>query len=232
MPAKELEKFNREVDHEQLLLDGDAFRAIVTLAEGGAITPVSLDLLDPDLPFESYEMLGAYLGRMNRSCAWWIGDWLVFGEGVYGEKFAQAATATGLAPQTLSNRASVSRNVPREIRRPGVPHSVHAEVASLNARDQRKWLKKAEEGNWTREDLRAEMKATRKDTPPVEIVEAGSLEEVARAILRDATPLEDGQHHKIPNEDVARLRAALGENEDVPVADLSVVPDPAPDEEA
>jgi hypothetical protein len=216
MSTREVEQFNPEANHEQLLLDGDAFRAIVTLAESGAITPTSLNLDDPDLPFESYEMIGAYLGRMNRSSAWWIGDWLVFGEGVYGEKFAQAVAATGLAEQTLLNRAYVSRNVPREMRRANVPHSVHAEVAALPAREQRRWLDKAAKQNWTRADLRAAMKSRRTDTPPPEAeepVEAGLLLEVARAILRDVQEHTDPGFVLIPVEDIARLRAALGEED-------------------
>lgn len=215
MSTREVERFNPEVDHEQLALDGAAFQHIVALAEAGAITPTSLDLSDPEMSYETYEALGTYLGRMNRSCSWWIGDWLVFGEGVYGEKFAQAVTATGLAEQTLLNRAYVSRNVPREIRVASLPFSVHAEVASLPARDQRRWLKRAAQGNWTRAELRSEMKARRTDTPPPEAEDpdAGTLQEVAMAILRDAKPAEDGQHHLVPNEDVARLRAALGEEE-------------------
>lgn len=215
MSTREIEQFNPDADHQQLLLDGDAFRAIVTMAEGGAITPVSLDLSDPDLPFESYEMLGAYLGRMNRSCSWWIGDWLVFGEGVYGEKFAQAVAHTGLAEQTLLNRAYVCRNVARELRRPEVPFSVHAEVASLPAKEQRKWLERASKGNWTRADLRAQMKARRTDTPPPEAggeePELAVLIEVARAILRDAKEHEDPGFYLVPTEDVVRLRAAVGE---------------------
>lgn len=211
--ATDVEQFNPEANHEQLALDGDAFRAIVSLAEAGAITPTSLDLSDPEMPFESYEMMGAYLGRMNRSCSWWIGDWLVFGEGVYGERFAQAVHATGLAEQTLLNRAYVCRNVARSVRLPNVPFSVHAEVAPLPPREQRKWLGRAAKGNWTKAELRAQMKARRTDTPPpdAEPVEAALLEEIARAILRDAQPHEDSQHYLVPNEDMARLRAALGE---------------------
>lgn len=218
MSTKELEQFNPEVDHQQLLLTGDAFNAIATMADGGVITATSLDITDAELPYESYEKLGEYLGRMNRSCSWWIGDWLVFGEGVYGEKFAQAVHHTGLAEQTLLNRAYVCRNVPREIRLANVPFSVHAEVASLPPREQRRWLAKAAKGNWTKADLRAQMKSRRTDTPPpegeAEPVEAGVLEEVARAILRDATPAEDSQHHLIPNEDIVRLRAVLGEEQE------------------
>lgn len=212
--ATEVERFNPEVDHHQLSLD--AFDAFTTLASAGLITPTSLDLTDPDLPFESYEMLGAYLGRMNRSCSWWIGDWLVFGEGVYGEKFAQAVHATGLAEQTLLNRSSVCRNVARSMRRVSLPFSVHAEVASLPAKDQKKWLDKAEKFNWTRAELRAAMKATRVDTPPPaadDDIEKVTLVEVARAILRDLKESDDPAFVLVPNEDIARLRAAVGEDD-------------------
>ena len=217
MATTEIEEFNPAVDHQQLAMDGEAFRAIVSLAEAGAITPTSLDLSDPEMAFETYEMLGAYLGRMNRSCSWWIGDWLVFGEGTYGERFAQAVGATGLAEQTLLNRTYVCRNVPRSMRRAAVPFSVHALVAPLPAREQKRWLDRVEKNGWKRADLIAAMKARRKDEqPPLaddEPVEAGLLEEVARAILRDATQAEDGQHFLVPVEDMARLRAVLGEEE-------------------
>ena len=211
--ATEVERFNAEVDHHQLSLD--AFDAFTTLATAGLITPTSLDLTDPEMAFESYEMLGAYLGRMNRSCSWWIGDWLVFGEGVYGEKFAQAVHATGLAEQTLLNRSSVCRNVARSMRRAALPFSVHAEVASLPAKEQKKWLDRAEKYNWTRAELRAAMKATRVDTPPPEgddgEVETVTLIEVARAILRDAKESAEAGFVLVPDEDITRLRAALGE---------------------
>ncbi len=220
MSTREIEKFNPDTDHQQLAMGGEAFQVLVTLAEGGAITPTSLDLSDPEMPFESYELLGAYIGRMNRSCSWWIGDWLVFGEGVYGERFAQAVTATGLAEQTLLNRAYVCRNVAREHRLARVPFSVHAEVAPLTASEQKKWLNRAEKHNWTRADLRAEMKSRRTDTPPPvgdpgeeEEVVVGLLLEVARAILRDAQESGDPGYFLIPRETVSRLRAALGEEE-------------------
>jgi hypothetical protein len=212
----DLVEFNPAADHEQLALDGEAFQHIVRLADAGAITAVSLDLSDPDLPFETYEALGAYLGRMNRSCSWWIGDWLIFGEGAYGERYAQAVTATGLAPSTLQNRVYVCRHVPKSRRRARLPFGVHAEVASLEPSEQTKWLKKAEQGDWTREVLREHMKALRKDSPPPETAEVDDvmLADVARAILRDAQLADDPSYYLIPAEDMARLRAALGVEED------------------
>ena len=147
-------------------------------------------------------MLGAYIGRINRSCSWWIGDWLVFGEGVYGERFAQALAATGLAEQTLLNRSYVCRNVPVSRRRARLPFSVHEEVASLSAREQKRGLIGAEKNNWTRADLRAARKALRKDERPAELplgdVDAEQLVDVARAILRDAQTADDPAYVLIP----------------------------------
>lgn len=205
------------VDLEQLQLDGEAFQHIKRLADAGAITATSLELTDPDMSYDAYEALGAYLGRMNRSCSWWVGDWLAFGEGVFPEKYAQAAAATGLAEQTLLNRVYVCKNVPPSRRRAALSFSVHSEVASLDAREQKMWLDRAERQGMSQKELRAAMKATRKDErPPIHDDEndhEGTLVTVAKAILRDARPADDGQHHLIPNEDVARLRAALGEEE-------------------
>lgn len=216
MSAAELVEFNQEVDHEQLLLDGDAFQAVVSLAEAGAITPVSLDLSDPDLPYDAYEMLGRYFGRMNRSCSWWLGDWIVFGEGVYGERFAQAAAATGLSEGTLLHRSFVCKNVPRSRRHATLPFSAHALVARLDAREQRKWLMKAASKGWTTAQLAEAMRAKRKDTAPPLFdgdVDENLLLEVAKAILRDAQEAGDPAYFLVPREDIARLGAALGQED-------------------
>jgi hypothetical protein len=42
---------------------------------------------------------------------------------------------------------------------------------------------------------------------------AGSVEEVARAILRDARESDDPSFFLIPREDVERLKAALGDED-------------------
>lgn len=205
------------VDLEQLRLDGDAFRHIVALADAGAITATSLELTDPDMSYDTYEALGAYLGRMNRSCSWWVGDWLAFGEGVFPDRYAQAAAATGLAEQTLLNRVYVCKNIPPSRRRAALSFSVHSEVASLPAKEQKQWLDRAERQGMSQKELRAAMKATRKDERPAlhegDEPDAETLRDIAKAILRDARQADDGQHHLVPNEDIARLRAAMGEEE-------------------
>jgi hypothetical protein len=193
----------------QLLLDLEA---------AGAVTETSLALDRADLPYEQYEALGTMLGLVKRRTSWYLGDWLNYGEGAYGERFAQAAAATGLSEPTLLHYQFVCRNVAAPRRRPLVAFGCHALVARLEPREQNTWLKKCERHQWCEKDLREHMKAARVDQrPPLfdDGEDGGSvnpalLVEVAQAILRDAVPYIDGQHVLVPNEDMARLRAAVG----------------------
>lgn len=210
--------FRQDANHEQLVLDAGSLGVIQTLADAGKITPVSMDLLmeNGELDYDRYETLGLYLGVINRACQWWIGDWLIFGEQAYdSDRYAQAAAQTGLAEQTLLNRATVCRRIPPSRRLAGVPFGVHAEVASLSAREQTRWLKQAQRNNWTRADLRKHMKATRTDQPPLpldgEPLSPEHVLEAAKAVLSART--DYGDQWLVPKEPMARLAAAVGEEE-------------------
>lgn len=205
---------------EQLLLNAEAFEGMATLVQLEALTPTAFlpERLGKELTFDQYETFAGAFGSVNRSCAWWIGDLLNAAEAVHGESFAQIAFRTGLSEQTLLNRKYVCAHVPVTRRRASLPFSVHAEVAPLSAKQQKYWLDRAEKGGWTREILREHMRAKRKtDSPTIPGSDGdggpGSLTEVAYAILRDAVPHEDAQHYLVPNEDIARLKGALGEEE-------------------
>ena len=112
--------------------DGDA--AALTLLIGpdvqAEVTETSLTLPE-GLSFVEYERVGRLLGRVNRSCSWWVGDYLAYGEDEYDEAMAQAEAATGLSAGTLQNRASVCRAIPPEQRIPGLSFSAHVTVAGL-----------------------------------------------------------------------------------------------------
>lgn len=203
---------------EQLTIDPALWAALEEIGASGALTPTAFRAEElGELTYDQYEALAGAFGSINRSCSWWIGDLLNAAENVHGESFAQIAFRTGLAEQTLLNRKYVCQHVPPDRRRPTLPFSVHAEVAPLSAKEQKYWLDRAEKGGWTRDILREHMRAKRKtDKPPIPDAggdEPGSLMEVAYAILRDASPADDDRHHLVPNEDIVRLRAALGEEE-------------------
>ncbi len=126
---------------------------LAELERSGAVTATSLTL-PPDLPFDRYEALATMFGQLHRTSQWLIGDLINYGEKVYGETYAQAEKLTGLAPQTCANYSSVCSRIPRSRRRPKVNFSLHAEVASMKPDEQKKWLRLAEDKQWTRVQLR------------------------------------------------------------------------------
>src|SRR4029077_16275800 len=143
------------------------FDALASFAEHGALTPTAFQPEKfGELTYDQYETLAGAFGAVNRSCAWWIGDLLNAAEGVHGESFAQIAFRTGLSEQTLLNRKYVCAHVPPDRRRASLPFSVHAEVAALSAREQKRWLDRAEKGGWTREIVREHMRGKRKAGAP------------------------------------------------------------------
>lgn len=129
---------------------------LAELEKAGAVTATSLDL-DPSLSYDRWESLGAMFGSLHRSACWLIGDWLNFGERVYGETYAQGAEATGLSPDTLMHYSWVARQIPPERRNPFVPFSSHRIVAALEPAEQELWLKRVEDEGWTRRELLANL---------------------------------------------------------------------------
>lgn len=133
-----------------------------SLRASGAISETELRL-PPDITYEEYEALAAMFGRLKRTTSWLIGDLILYGDAVYGEKYTQAIELTGLAPSTLANYASVCKHIPPSRRRPGVSFSLHYEVAYLEPQDQERWLDMAVEGEWTKERLRQEIRGSKSD---------------------------------------------------------------------
>lgn len=212
-----------EGEDQQLVLDPKAFpfQPLRALAAEGALTAVGLDLdSGPELSYDRYAQLGTYLGIMNRACMWWIGDWLIYGEGRFGDRFEQTLAVTGLAEQTLINRMSVCRSIPAAERRVSVSFSMHADLQGLTARDRRYWLDRAEKNGWTRAQLRDAMKAKQeKDHAGAgeqTALPAGHVDKqaVVEAAQRVVSARQDyGADWLVPREAMAQLVAALGEEE-------------------
>jgi len=195
-----------------------AIELLIELEKGGAADAVALRL--PEVEWDAYLGVGSFLGEVKRRTSWYMGDWLLHGQASFAERFSQAHLVTGLAEQTLLAYMFVCENVPAKRRRAGVPFSCHAKVARLDAKEQERWLAACEKHGWTYAELTERMKAARKDTkPPLPGTEEthadpdpAMLLEVAQAIVAHAREHEqDGSLMVIPREDLARLKAALGE---------------------
>lgn len=203
---------------QPLAAQSQAVQLLLSLEEAGCLTETALVLTDPQMEYDRYESIGTFLGAMKRRSSWWVGDWINFGEGVYGERFAQALAATGLNEQTLLHYSFVCGQIPASRRQATVPFGAHALVARMEPREQNHWLKMGARKGWGERELRDAIRAKRVDTRPEPMFEDGEsgadrtvVVEVAKAIIRDAVAYVDGQHYLVPNEDIARLRAALGQ---------------------
>jgi hypothetical protein len=122
------------------------------------------------LTFEKWQRAGSQISRIVDSSAWCLGDWLVYGQKEYADRYLRAIEACGLDYQTLRNYAWVARKFELERRRETLSFQHHAEVSSLSAQEQDRWLDLAEEFNWSRNELRRNIRAHRQqngqgDTP-------------------------------------------------------------------
>lgn len=90
----------------------------------------------------------------------WLGDLILLGETHYGETYTQVLDATGYAEQTCKNAVAVAKAIDPTRRHTDVlSFSHHEAVARLEPDDQKHWLSKAIHENWTRDELRAHVRA-------------------------------------------------------------------------
>lgn len=119
----------------------------------------------PDTPIEEWLRIGEVLKKANMATQWWIGDWLNFGERVYGETYSQALEATDYEYKTLRNFAWVAGKVEMSLRKDNLSFGHYNILASLEARDQKKWLKTIEKDDLTIGQLRNELRKERISKP-------------------------------------------------------------------
>lgn len=151
---------------------------------GCRFTAVSLEL-PPDLSYDHWERIGRQLQLANLAIQWWIGDWLVYGEHRWREKYAQAVQQFGRAEQTLMNYAFVAKAISPSRRRENVDFSTHAEVAGLEESDQERILAKAAKEGSTRKQVRREAERLRAAKQPLPSADDLILSKQAREFLDD-----------------------------------------------
>jgi hypothetical protein len=111
-------------------------------------------LLPDDLSYAGWERAGRQLSRIVDFSAWCLGDWLVYGQLRYADRYHRAVAAAGLDYQTLRNYAWVTRRFELPRRRADLSFQHHAEVASLPRDEQDRWLDRAATLRWSRNELR------------------------------------------------------------------------------
>jgi hypothetical protein len=100
------------------------------------------------------------MGSIGRGSAWWIGDWVNYGNAAFGEKYSRASRITGYDTQSLMNMAYVASRFDFSRRRENLSWSHHAEVAALSPAEQELWLDRASRGGLSVRRLRDALRRT------------------------------------------------------------------------
>lgn len=175
---------------------------------------------DEDAIADRLESIGRFLGANFDAARWWIGEWLLFGEAVLGDRFYQIADAVGLSESTLLDYRRVVERIARSRRNRALSWSHHRAVAAIKDPErQAYWLARAEDEELTTRELRDKIDAERArpgtetstDEHRGEVVELRVTidRSIAVAIAHQAQPTGDGAF-RVPAEPIARLRAAIG----------------------
>ncbi|HXB63453.1 MAG TPA: hypothetical protein VNV42_01125 [Solirubrobacteraceae bacterium] len=134
---------------------GSSSSAHLTPTSWSCNTTHSLDLRE-------WSEHGRRLGGIGRAVAWWIGDWLRYGNVQFGERYARASRITGYDVQTLMNMVYVATHFEISQRRENLSWSHHAEVCALPADERERWLELAQREHLSVRCLREELRRVRR----------------------------------------------------------------------
>jgi hypothetical protein len=112
--------------------------------------------INGNLSVEEWQELAVSIGELATSIAFIVGDWLVYGQNLFGKdgypdkkvdhpSYQLAPKATGLDLSTLQNYAYVSRSVPYSVRSEQLSWEHHRLLAKLPDADMQDWIRKCED---------------------------------------------------------------------------------------
>lgn len=130
----------------------------------------------PDrLSLADWKRVGEQISLISSASSWWLGDWLVYGQDKYPDRYRVAISEAALDYQTLRNYAWVARKFPLSRRRDTLSLQHHCEVASLSEVDQDIWLERAVRFKWSKAELRRQLRASAESPGPGESTTALSV---------------------------------------------------------
>lgn len=221
-------------------VDGDQFGSLNTL--GGRAWNVTLANLgvvfhaeglqftgDRPLTYDEWKLLGRAVNFFGDAWQWWVGDWLNWGEALFGDdataelggapadRYTVAQEITGREPKTLMNVSSVCRKVAKSRRDARLSFTHHAAVASLEPDEQTEWLREAQQAGLSASSLQQSIREAKRPTNGGGDGPSGGehvsvrdrLQEAAVAVIDSSQPY-DGGGFVVPDWAMARLREAAG----------------------
>jgi len=127
------------------------------------------------ITFDEWQLVGRKLRDIEACVHFWIGDWLNYGEGKWGEKYSQALEGTGYNYQTLRIDKYVADKVNLFVRTNKLSFDHHLRVAALPSEEQKILLVRAEEEGWTANEMRQRVKEHKREKLLAERSNGGEL---------------------------------------------------------
>ncbi len=117
----------------------------------------------PQGPLDEADWLatGRRLGTIARGSQWWLGDWALYGASHWGDRYSEAARATGYDRGTLRSLAWIASRIDKSVRNEKLTWDHHVLVSSLEPAEQKYWLDRAEEERFSVGDLKLELRSRR-----------------------------------------------------------------------
>ena len=179
-----------------------------TLEDTGALTSTELRL-PTTISTGEYEALGALLGTMHKTVCWAIGDFILGGEALFGERAYQLCESLSISEESRSQYVRVALAISPERRRPELTWSHHRAVYSLPPSEADHWLALAVDNGWTKRELEGQM---RRDLPqqsePQVVVE--HVIQAARDLFLGSRWDQAADAYLSPPELMTNLGSALG----------------------
>jgi hypothetical protein len=129
------------------LLKGKALPAVVHYERPALLT-------EGPITWEQYCELVANLEAIELNLPFWIGDTIIKGEELFGERAYQPWTERGYGVERIRHYAWVAQQVPPGTRVPNLSFTHHRAVAALPPGEQAEWLERAETEGMSSRQLR------------------------------------------------------------------------------
>lgn len=132
--------------------------------DGSAMTTRTSLSLPATMSIDAWWHIGEQISRISDASTWWLGDWIIYGQAKYPDRYKRAIDETGLDYQTLRNYAWIARKFAPSRRRAKLSLQHHIEVAFLPDDEQDIWLDRAERFKWSKGTLRQYLRTAKLDS--------------------------------------------------------------------
>lgn len=147
-------------------------------ASSAQFLPDRLAFPDHPLTWSEWDSIGDTLSAMSKSLLWWIGDWVIYGEAIFGEQSWQSITPEQFPDSTVRGAVWLARIFPPPARTWQLPVSTYQTAARFAPEIRRAILNRAEKEHLSRDQVRDLARIVRHETPEVAMEQVEEIKDL------------------------------------------------------